>query len=245
MQELEAKLRSHEQMGIGASTEIQSAARKVLEENKRLRAMLRTRGVPDREIAAALEEASAVPTLMSMLERRRTNGRVSPVDSNVDAESESSSLIPQTPINDLTSGTLAASPPAALPRNGIEVYNPNHVMINPGTSSDLANAHFHPIGMPPIFVGKHETRSNYAYPTGQNNVDAWIFQSQSNYVPDALPPSYSTSCVNAANIIRAQTDVGPELEADLGCRSPYQDCRVANPIVFNVMEKYSNQAMQM
>jgi hypothetical protein len=245
VQELEAKLRTHEQMGIGASTEIQSAARKVLEENKRLRAMLRTRGVPEREIAAALEQASAAPTLMSMLERRRTNGGASPVDSNVDGESESSSVIPQTPGIDLAPGPLAISPQAAVPHNGAEIYNPNPVVLNPETSSGLANAHFQPIAMAPMSVVKHEPGPHYSYPAVQNPADAWVYQAQSNYATDSLPQSYSTSCVNAANIIRAQTDVGPELEADLGCRSPYQDCRVANPIVFNVIEKYSNQPMRM
>lgn len=232
-------------MGIGASTEIQSAARKVLEENKRLRAMLRTRGVPEREIAAALEQASAAPTLMSMLERKRANGGVSPVDSNVDLESESSSLVSQTPGNDLAPAALSVSPQATVPHNGAEMYNPNHVMMDPETPSDLANAHFQPIVMAPIPLIKHETGPNYAYPADQNPADAWVYQTQSNYTADSLSQSYSTSCVYAANIIRAQADVGPELEADLGCRLPYQDCRVANPIVFNMMEKYSNQSLGM
>ena len=244
MQELEAKLRTHEQMGIGASTEIQSAARKVLEENKRLRAMLRTRGVPEREIVAALEQASAVPTLMSMLERKRTNGRVSPVDSNMDIESESSSLVPQTPGNDQASGPLAVPPQARVPHNSAEVYNPNPVVLSPATHSGLASAHFQPLVMAPISL-KHDLGPNYAYAADQSPVDAWVYQPQSHYISDHLPRSYSTSCVNAANIIHAQTDIGPELEADLGCCSPYQDCRVANPVMFNVIEKYSNQPMGM
>lgn len=63
-------------MGIETSTEIQGAARKVVEENRKLRAMLLIRGVPEIGIAAALtteaqvfhEHTSAVPTLMSMLD---------------------------------------------------------------------------------------------------------------------------------------------------------------------------------
>lgn len=50
LQELEVKYRSCEATGVEASAEIQSAARRVLDENKRLRLMLRQRGVSDAEI---------------------------------------------------------------------------------------------------------------------------------------------------------------------------------------------------
>ncbi|KAK1918847.1 hypothetical protein P3342_010318 [Pyrenophora teres f. teres] len=49
LQELEAKLRSYEQIGIEASSEIQSAARRVLDENKKLRALLHEEECPSRK----------------------------------------------------------------------------------------------------------------------------------------------------------------------------------------------------
>ncbi|KAF2838760.1 hypothetical protein M501DRAFT_907401, partial [Patellaria atrata CBS 101060] len=44
LQELEWKYRNCEQLGVEASAEIQLAARRVLEENKRLRALLKQKG---------------------------------------------------------------------------------------------------------------------------------------------------------------------------------------------------------
>ncbi|KAJ4300372.1 hypothetical protein N0V88_003046 [Collariella sp. IMI 366227] len=50
VQELEHRLRQAEQQGIYASTEIQAAARKVAEENKKLRHLLRLHGISDYSI---------------------------------------------------------------------------------------------------------------------------------------------------------------------------------------------------
>lgn len=50
LQELEAKFRTCEAAGAEASAEIQSAARRVLDENKRLRLLLKDRGLTDAEI---------------------------------------------------------------------------------------------------------------------------------------------------------------------------------------------------
>ncbi|KAF2103544.1 hypothetical protein NA57DRAFT_31753, partial [Rhizodiscina lignyota] len=44
LQELEAKWRACEQKGVEATAEVQAAARQVLEENRRLRALLKERG---------------------------------------------------------------------------------------------------------------------------------------------------------------------------------------------------------
>ncbi|KAF2083285.1 hypothetical protein K490DRAFT_18352, partial [Saccharata proteae CBS 121410] len=45
LQELETKYRNCEQKGVEASAEIQAAAKRVLEENRRLRALLRQQGL--------------------------------------------------------------------------------------------------------------------------------------------------------------------------------------------------------
>lgn len=57
------------------------------------------------------------------------------------------------------------------------------------------------------------------------------------------PISYynTSSCVNAANIIRTmRNDAGSELEAELGCQIPSQHCYVTNSVVFNVMDRYAS-----
>ncbi|KAK5138895.1 hypothetical protein LTR04_004076, partial [Oleoguttula sp. CCFEE 6159] len=54
LQELENKYRHCEAVGVEASTEIQAAARRVLEENRRLRGLLRIKGVGENEIEMAV-----------------------------------------------------------------------------------------------------------------------------------------------------------------------------------------------
>jgi len=58
LQELETKWRRCEQMGIEASTEMQLAARKVLDENKKLRILLNQKGVSNEEIDAMFTTSS-------------------------------------------------------------------------------------------------------------------------------------------------------------------------------------------
>ncbi|EFX02784.1 hypothetical protein CMQ_2713 [Grosmannia clavigera kw1407] len=53
-QELEQRVRTYEEQGIEASTEVQQAARHVSEENRRLRTLLHHHGVPNSEIEAYL-----------------------------------------------------------------------------------------------------------------------------------------------------------------------------------------------
>jgi hypothetical protein len=241
VQELEAKLRSHEQMGIEASTEIQMAARRVLEENKRLRAILRARGVSENEIDATLEQPSAAPALMSMLERQWMCNRISPDNANVDILSETSSLMGGTPVEGASPISIASH--AALPRASTEAVGRTSKAHSFDTRSTSTNGSVLPITSQ-VHDVKTEGPPINGYQSEQNPSNSWIYPSP-NYNTDYMPSSYSTSCVSAANIIRnGQFDVGPELEADLGC-APGQDCRVANPVVFHVLEKYSNHAISM
>ncbi|KAF1821778.1 uncharacterized protein K489DRAFT_299098, partial [Dissoconium aciculare CBS 342.82] len=45
LQDLEVRFRNCEQLGVEASAEIQAAARRVVDENKRLRMLLKQRGL--------------------------------------------------------------------------------------------------------------------------------------------------------------------------------------------------------
>ncbi|KAH6698105.1 hypothetical protein BKA61DRAFT_246220 [Leptodontidium sp. MPI-SDFR-AT-0119] len=64
LQELESRLRQCELQGIEASSEIQGAARKVAEENKRLRALLSQQGVKEDSIEVYLQTSSTGDTEM-------------------------------------------------------------------------------------------------------------------------------------------------------------------------------------
>ncbi|EMC91909.1 hypothetical protein BAUCODRAFT_40476, partial [Baudoinia panamericana UAMH 10762] len=54
LQELETRYRQCEQSGVEATAEVQAAARRVVEENKRLRYLLKQQGFTDAEIDAFL-----------------------------------------------------------------------------------------------------------------------------------------------------------------------------------------------
>jgi hypothetical protein len=64
LQELEAKLRQCELQGIEASAEIQIAARRVADENKKLRGLLIQNGIGDESIEAFLSTSPSTDTMM-------------------------------------------------------------------------------------------------------------------------------------------------------------------------------------
>ncbi|PVH82097.1 hypothetical protein DL98DRAFT_147171 [Cadophora sp. DSE1049] len=64
LQELESRLRQCELQGVEASSEIQTAARRVAEENKKLRALLAQHGVTDESIEVYLQTASTADAVM-------------------------------------------------------------------------------------------------------------------------------------------------------------------------------------
>src|ERR1700728_4383237 len=64
LQELEARLRQCELQGIEASPEIQLAARRVADENKKLRMLLNQNGVGDDNIEAYLQSTASPDTIM-------------------------------------------------------------------------------------------------------------------------------------------------------------------------------------
>ncbi|KAH7130394.1 hypothetical protein B0J11DRAFT_251260 [Dendryphion nanum] len=247
LQELEAKLRQCEQMGVEASAEIQGAARKVLEENRRLRAMLRTRGVPEVEISAALgfedrtlePPSSAAPALMSALERKWTYNGPSAADTLPTSEPGSTTIAPQIPAGALTPISIPQQP--ALTTSMTETNSPHSVVSSTGTPPSYVGAPFFTLDtaqVPPIKTELYQTFNNYSY--DPNSSTPWLFPSEPTYGPD-VGYYNTTSCVDAATLIRTvQSDVGTELEVDLGCGSPDQDCRVPNPMVFTMMDKYSS-----
>jgi hypothetical protein len=89
----------------------------------------------------------------------------------------------------------------------------------------------------------------YGYPYDQSYNNAWQYSNDYHMV--SQPPNYynTSSCVDAANIIRTmRSDAGSELEGDMSCRVPDQNCYMNNNnnnnnnnMVFNIMSKYPHQ----
>lgn len=247
LHELEAKLRSCEQVGIEASSEIQMAARKVLDENRKLRGLLYDRGASEPEIAAALgaasdqpyDQVSATPILSAMLERRFTTTFLS---------STSSSSPPEPPIRatslprhmpSVQPTRTPASRPAALGCTGSS---------SPRSLGAIMKISSSPSFTTPVYgqstttlAAEIKTEDAYSDPYNQYN-SSWTYPSSYNYIADPTTYHRTTFCADATNAIRTTgANAVPESATDLACRVTGQHCYINNGnVIFNMMDKHSN-----
>ena len=245
MHELEAKLRSYEQIGIEASSEIQTAARRVLHENQKLRSLLHGRGVSESEILAALEDMSdrryehdtAASRLHAMLERRVNTNVVSSTSSPIPSYTRAASIPRQKP--PVPPVTIPPTRPTALSYN--DSPSPGSMvstMSTPPPASYPATLYTTP--MTPSAAQIKSEHVQYDYPYDQPYGNAWAYSSDGNYTAEPVSYYNSSSCVDAANIIRTmRVGVGPGLEADLGCHASDRRCYVNDATVFSAMDRYS------
>ncbi|KAH8728622.1 hypothetical protein GQ44DRAFT_26233 [Phaeosphaeriaceae sp. PMI808] len=245
LQELEAKIRSCEQVGIETSSEIQVAARKVLDENKKLRALLHERGVSEPDIVVVLggpseksyDQISAAPTLNAMLERRITCNTLSSTSSPT-AHIRDTSMPRQVP--SVPPISIPALRPTAL--SCCDSPSPSSIVSSMGTPPPISySAPLYSTSMIPAPEVKSED-VQYGYPYTQSYNNTWSYPNEYSMVTEPTAYYNPSSCVDAANIIKTmRSDVGPELEADLGCRPQDEECYINNNLVFNMMDKYSHQ----
>ncbi|KAL1798539.1 hypothetical protein ACET3X_002576 [Alternaria dauci] len=245
MQELEAKLRSYEQIGIEASSEIQSAARRVLHENQKLRSLLHERGVSESEVAAALEGMSdrryehitAASRLHAMLERRVNTNVVSSTSSPIPSYARVASMPRQKP--SVPPVIIPPTRPAALSYN--DSPSPGSMvstMSTPPPASYPATLYTTP--MTPSAAQIKSEHAQYDYPYDQPYSSTWAYSSDCNYTAEPVSYYNSTSYVDAANIIHTmRAGAGPGLDGDLGCHASDRHCYINNATSFNVMGRYS------
>lgn len=84
--------------------------------------------------------------------------------------------------------------------------------------------------------------AQYEYPYERPYNNPWAYTSDYSYTAD--PASYysSSSCVDAANIIRTmRSNITSDLEASLECRTSDQHCYVSNTAVFDMVDKYTQK----
>jgi hypothetical protein len=185
------------------------------------------------------DQISATPTLNTMLERRITCNTMSSTSSPAPSHMRAASMprrIPSVP-----SISIPAPRPTAL--SCYDSPSPSSIVSSMGTPPPVSYAapfYTAPTTPPVPEIKSEDVRYGYSYDQAYNNT--WHYSNEYNMVTE--PSNYYTtsSCVDAANIIRTmRSDVGPELEAGLGCHAPIQDCYVNNNVVFGMMDKYSNQ----
>jgi hypothetical protein len=213
-------LRKFEQLGIQATIEVQSAARKVAEENTLLRSLLRLHGVTDLEVETHLHRhnSGVVP---STLQAHGT----SPIAATVPSEQ----TFPSYPIK-----SNPYSQPGLL---HIEKPEEPYQEIGCGLMAPTR------VGRPLDEVYSGTIRPGCRYPESH---DVSQYMRQSACDPSAsqtLPPcshidkDNTTSCERAAAIIanmRGNNDT-EAARAELGCVSG-TSCRVGNMSIFGALE---------
>lgn len=209
--------------------------------------LLHERGVSEQEIIAALggsaershEQLSSAPALNTMLERRitcnTTSGTSSPAPSHTRAASMPRHMPSVPPLS------IPAPRPTAL--SCCDSPSPGSIVSSMGTPPPaFYPAPFYNAPMTPSAaeIKSEDVPHNYPYEHSYNN--SWTYANDYNYVADPATYYNTSSCVDAAHIIRTmRSNVGPELEAELGCSAAEQQCYVNNNLVFNMMDKYSTQ----
>lgn len=174
-----------------------------------------------------------------MLERRLTCNMVSSTSSPTPSHARAASMPRHLP--SVPPITIPAPRSSAL--SCCDSPSPSSMVSSTGTPPPAPYpAPFYTGPMTPSAAEIKGEDVRYHYPYEQTYNNSWNYSNDYNYVADPATYYSTSSCVDAANIIRTmRANVGPELEADLGCRVPDQACYVNNNIVFNVMDKYSTQ----
>jgi hypothetical protein len=183
-------------------------------------------------------QVSAAPRLNAILERRIATNMPSSTSSPAPLYARAVSMPRQMP--SVSPISVPQPRPTALSCN--ESCSPRSMTST--TNTPPSTAHFPTYYATPLFQPTAEIKSEdcqYDYSYGEPHNSPWTYTSEQHY--SAQPSTYYciSSCADAANMIRTmRSDIGPELEADLGCRDPHQQCYVDNATIFDIMEKYSS-----
>ncbi|KAH7394911.1 hypothetical protein DE146DRAFT_678726 [Phaeosphaeria sp. MPI-PUGE-AT-0046c] len=249
LQEIEAKLRSCEQIGIEASSEIQTAARKVIDENRALRSLLHQRGVSESEIVIALgglpgrsfEHNSAVPMLDTILDRRITCSTLPSTAAPAPATMRAASVPRHMP--SVPQIRIPASRPTAMsccdsPSPGSIVSS----MDTPPPPVSYSAAYYTTPSTPPAPVIKSEDVS-YGYSYDQSYNNTWHYPHGYNLVAD--PSSYYTtpSSIDAANVMKSMNSGAERSEATFPSRVSRPNCYMDNNnnVIYGFVDGYSDQ----
>ncbi|KAJ8108875.1 hypothetical protein OPT61_g7866 [Boeremia exigua] len=246
LQELEAKLRGCEQLGIEASSEIQSAARKVLDENRKLRSLLLERGVSEADIVAALggsidkpfEHVSSTPVLKNVLERRIVSRKATSVSSPLLQPSRTASISCRLP--SVPSLSTPSSRPAALSSCGSS--SPTSMVSNMGTPPpESYHIPLYTAPLDPQIPDIKAEEVNYEYPYEPSQNQSWSFSQAYTYASDATAYYSTSSCVDAANIIRSmRPDADSMYHSEQGC-APFAQPYYNNNLLYPVAATYPQQ----
>jgi hypothetical protein len=244
LKELEERYRNCEQIGVSASTQIQAAARGVVEENRRLRSLLKAYGVSDAEIdgASGRQGSVAADMLEVMADSRQScgSGDACQPATNSTRQLQPAPCLPTQSISQPTTrqGSYMESHSAeSTPQYMIKIPSPASVAEYGGQPS--GSSMYSPTSQQPM----HLLPQHYGMPFGgpstymadhQNAATDMMTQHGDVHYKD------HSSCQVAAQSIRTFSPMaGYELEQELGCRALGEDCNVSNQRIFKVIDRYT------
>ena len=235
-----------------ASAEIQTAARKVVDENKRLRQLLKQRGLSDAEIdglPANTSENPAYSTSATALEGMLDLKKPCRSSSGDVGTTPGGHYLPPplTSQQTLQSGSREQSAPTSVSPDTMhgEIASLHSSIASAAPTIHATQPPFE--ALPATFSAASETTYQTLPDDGTpfSEVLDW-----SDLFPPSRPspehmkttsqlsPTEYSSCYAAADAIRrVNPDLGCELEEALGCCNG-SECEVANNQVFNTMERY-------
>jgi hypothetical protein len=247
LKELETRYRNCEQIGVSASTELQAAAKGVAEENRRLRDLLRAYGISEVEIdgASGSQGSAAADMLEAMSAYRQPCG---PGDGCAPVTDPSRQLQPAPPQVPAQVPRLPTTYQESIPAVTSAASTPQFMnqMTSPAVlqgREQSADTMYSPIGLEPS-----QYSLMHGYDMSANNQMAFMNPyGHPQNVPTPQDVSRNTSyqdgrssCQVAANTIRTfSPNAGRELEQELGCQAPGEDCSVSNLKIFNVIDRYT------
>lgn len=226
VEELESRLRNSDKVGKEASAELQTAAKRVLDENRKLRWLLHMRGVTEPEIAAVLgkstdkpfDEISSAPALNMMLERRSSSDALPPTSSP--SPQLRATSVPRN-LHSAAPGTVQATHTTALISR--RSHSPSSITSSMGTSPSI------PYCTPPYTVPitsqvpkiKSEDFS-CDYPHETYTVP-WTYSNNYGYT-SGVAEYQGTQCASAATILDTmRSDGGTRPAVEIVCPAPIRD----------------------
>ncbi len=233
LQELEGKYRNCELLGVEASTEIQTAARRVADENKRLRALLREKGIDDREVDEFVAQGNN--------QKAKNDGEVLEeiLRTRKPCNGDSSCT------RDSSEGSIAWEVPQVPNNQGLSVLQPLEVVhpVGPITTNTVDIA---PAPIPQHFAPSQGLDSHLvaSVPTDSQYPPLNTVPQNYSFAGEVGPDQNTSSCAFAAEIITSMADgiSTDEVRKQLGCNAA-MDCNVNNALLFNVMDGFSEQGI--
>ncbi|KAI9813693.1 MAG: hypothetical protein M1832_006121 [Thelocarpon impressellum] len=223
IKELESRWQKCQLTGAEASAEIQAAARKVLDENKALRALLRRRGVSDSEVdecvSGPVEEPVELPPadeLEYMLDAVKSCDGMRP---SCGGESALRGL--RTPVMAQTE----------QPQQGRERYAPGPLLEATPQTPGIA---------PPPAVQRREDPAIATAQQDAHPVEGDMEHIQGGTTPP-LAPRTTGSCLTAVQIMGSMgLGIGAdEVRAELGCGQA-SHCDVDTGALFEIMDRHTD-----